>query len=536
MYQPTHVSNLTKLALSLTFLFLAASGSAQTNYLASTQQTVGKALPPGITEIMNSPRYAAATWSLLVVDLESGETVYELAPDTMLFTGSVRKTFSVGFALNELGGDHRFETPIYRRGTIDAEGVLEGDLILVASGDLTLGGRTLPDGTVAFTPFDHNEANSLEVATLTETDPLTGIRELAAEVAASGITKITGEVIVDDRLFESFRVPNGNVLITPIIINDNRIDITVTPTTPGEPALVTWRPQSVAFEVEADVMTVAAGEETDVTLTADTPGSGTVSGAIAADYAPPVPGVDVFVRTFTIEDPSSYARAVLIEALVAAGVTVTADPSAANPSSLLPAPGSYSDDAKVATFLSPPYAEYVKLILKVSHNLGANLSLMLGGLAQGATDRDTALAAERTVLTGEFGIDGEGFSFPTNGSGSPDSEATARTIVAVLSAMQSLDAFEAYREGFPKLGVDGSLASIGVDSPAKGKVYGKTGTMVVGGIYQAQVLAGYIDAKSGKRLAFAIVMNDIGPFTGLGDAIAAFEAEGQIATVIYEDN
>ncbi len=102
--------------------------------------------------------------------------------------------------------------------------------------------------------------------------------------------------------------------------------------------------------------------------------------------------------------------------------------------------------------------------------------------------------------------------------------------------METLESFESYCEGFPKLGVDGSLASVGVDSPAKGKVYGKTGTMVVEGIYKAQVLAGYIDAKSGKRLAYAIVMNDIGPFEGLEDAIAAFEAEGQIATVIYEDN
>lgn len=81
------------------------------------------------------------------------------------------------------------------------------------------------------------------VATLTKADPLTGVRALAAQVAASGITKVTGEVIVDDRLFESFRVPNGNVLITPITINDNRVDVTVTPTTPGEPAVVDWRPK-----------------------------------------------------------------------------------------------------------------------------------------------------------------------------------------------------------------------------------------------------------------------------------------------------
>lgn len=394
----------------------------------------------------------------------------------------------------------------------------------MASGDLTLGGRTLPNGTVAFTSFDHNESNVLGVATLTEPDPLSGIRMLAAEVAASGITSITGEVIVDDRLFESFRVPNGNVLITPISINDNRVDVTVTPTAPGMPAIVTWRPESVAFEVKADVMTLAAGEETSVTLAADKPGIGVVSGAIAVDYTSGIPGIDTFVRTFSLEDPGSYARAVFIEALVAAGVSVSANPRAANPADLLPAQNSYGEDTQVAAFVSPPYAEYVKLILKVSHNLGANLSLMLGGLELEVSDRDAALAAERTVLTGEFGIDGHCFSFPTNGSGSPDSEATARTVVSLLSAMQTMADFAPDREGFPKLGVDGSLAGVGVNSPARGQVYGKTGTTVVDGIYKAQILAGYIKAKSGRQLAYAIVINDIGPFTGIDDTLAAFDA------------
>jgi hypothetical protein len=32
---------------------------------------------------------------------------------------------------------------------VSNRGVLQGDLILVASGDLTMGGRTNPDGTVA---------------------------------------------------------------------------------------------------------------------------------------------------------------------------------------------------------------------------------------------------------------------------------------------------------------------------------------------------------------------------------------------------
>jgi D-alanyl-D-alanine carboxypeptidase len=54
---------------------------------------------------------------------------------------------------------HGFNTVVYLQGAVSDTGTLQGDLILVASGDLTMGGRTRPDGSIAFTDFDHNEAN-----------------------------------------------------------------------------------------------------------------------------------------------------------------------------------------------------------------------------------------------------------------------------------------------------------------------------------------------------------------------------------------
>ena len=104
--------------------------------------------------------------------------------------------------MNEIGPSHTFNTPIYRQGTISERGTLHGNLILVASGDLTKGGRTNPDGAVALTNFDHNEANSLGNAELTRLDPLAGYTELAQQIATRGIHRIAGEVIIDDRLFK----------------------------------------------------------------------------------------------------------------------------------------------------------------------------------------------------------------------------------------------------------------------------------------------------------------------------------------------
>ena len=83
-------------------------------------------LPSALAAVLQKPRYARSTWSLLVADVATGEVLYALRPDQMALTGSVRKLYSVGLALRRLGPDHRFETTVCRQGTLDAQGVLQG--------------------------------------------------------------------------------------------------------------------------------------------------------------------------------------------------------------------------------------------------------------------------------------------------------------------------------------------------------------------------------------------------------------------------
>ncbi len=182
-----------------------------------------------------------------MIDLNTGELIYNLKPDLVLLTGSLRKAFSSGLSLNELGADHRFETPVHRQGEVDGEGTLQGNLILVADGDLTLGGRVTPQNTIQFTDFDHVDANAIGSAVLTPQDPLAGLDDLAQQIADAGIKEISGDVIIDARLFDEFVVPNRERLISPIIVNENLIDVTIIPTEPGQPAMVDWRPKSAAF-------------------------------------------------------------------------------------------------------------------------------------------------------------------------------------------------------------------------------------------------------------------------------------------------
>lgn len=521
---------------------------------AALQQAFSAApLPAAITDVMNKPRYVGAKWSLLVTDLATGASFYPLNTDQMSLTGSTRKLFSVGAALDTLGADHRQTTPVYRQGTL-AGGVLEGNLILVGGGDLAFGGRRVDADTIQYTDFDHNDANALGAAVLTPQDPLYAVNDLARQVKAAGITSVNGDVVVDSRLFKPYRVPNGNLLITPTMLNENMVDVTVTPAaTADQPATVSYRPQTGALAVNGNVQTVAAGTApaTGVTLSDDTRPAClgtqgctvTVSGEIPVGYKAPLTGSDSFVGTFRIEDPDTFTRTAFVEALTRNGVAVTAPPVAPNDASKLSTtvmPGSYPPDTQVAAYQSAPFAQTAQLVLKVSLNLGANLSLSLLGLTDGERTVQGALAAERRILTTKYDIDGAQFDFPTNGSGTPDSKATPRALVQMLTAMNKTPVAAQYLAALPVLGENGSLATVGRTLPGKGHVFAKPGTTIspdTNGELQlkAQNLAGYINTKSGRTVAYALMVNDAGPVRDIAtDVSEVFEDEATISSAIYE--
>jgi D-alanyl-D-alanine carboxypeptidase len=223
---------------------------APTAAYAQSQCAIDHAnVPNDIKIVFDKPFYSDAIWGLRVDDLDSGRTLIGLQPDCLLFIGSVRKIFSVGELLNEIGPGHRYNTPVIRRGEVTADGILNGDLVLVASGDLTMGGRTNSDGTIAVTNFDHNEADSLGNAVLSEPDPLAGYKALAQQVAQRGITAVTGDVIIDDRLFQAFNF-RGQFNVRPIFVNDDVVDASIQPTRVGKRALVAIRPLSAALHIK----------------------------------------------------------------------------------------------------------------------------------------------------------------------------------------------------------------------------------------------------------------------------------------------
>lgn len=481
-----------------------------------------------IEAVIDGQDYTHAKWGVHVVDAKTGEVIYDRNGAKFATPASVTKLFSGAAALMAFGPDHRFKTHVYRRGEVK-DGTLKGDLILVASGDLTFGGRGKGQ-TAAFTNGDHTYANSgLGEATVTDTDPLYAVAELARQVKAAGIKSVTGEILIDDRLFVKARgTGSGPDVVSPVVINDNLIDAVVTPAkTAGEKAAVKVYPDVGLISVDAEVATGTEKSPVILRLNQLAPNQFTLRGSVPAGGKPQV-------RIFPIEDPALFARAALVKALRAEGVAVGA--ALARPLAFdLPAPATYAVLPTVATWTSEPFAEALKVTLKVSHNLYASALPCLLAAEKGGSTLDDGLREQGRQLK-KLGLDTGGVSFAGGAGGAPADLVTPAATVQLLRLMAKRDDWPAYKAALPVLGVDGTLATVvDKDSPAKGKVFAKTGTLVwadgVNGrsLLRSKALAGVMTTKGGRELFFALFVNDVPLPPGVGAA-----REGKVLGTLCE--
>ncbi len=484
-------------------------------------------LPAEIRAIMESPRYRNSRWGIYVADRATADVLYDLNGSEIFIPASTTKLFAGSAALDALGPDYRFETPVYRHGPIGAQGDLEGDLILVASGDLTMGGRDTPAGHIDFTSIDHINAAAAPIATLTPEDPLAGLNDLARQVAAAGIRHVTGNVIIDSRLFPP--MTKDGYILTPIWINDNLIDLTVRPGSVGQPATLDWRPHTAAYEVQADMRTVAAG-------TANSPRQGQiiVRGQIPIDKTQ-------LVRTQQVDDPPAFARTLFIEALKRQGVLVDASPTGANPAEQLPPKGTYKEEDRVGVHRSLPFAENLKLIFKTSHNQHADMLIYLLALKHGKTTFDDGMQ-EILPFLAKTGVN-EDAVWLSDGRGNESTDLfSPRTITQLLCYMATRQDFGAFHDALSVLGVDGTEAdTVTPTSPVRGMAVAKSGLTLAEELMHSRLimmtraLAGYMTAQSGRELVFAIYVNYL-PGAKIEDLFAVAGEQGKMVEAIYHHN
>jgi PBP4 family serine-type D-alanyl-D-alanine carboxypeptidase len=488
-----------------------------------------------LQSIFARPEFRHSIFGIEFYSLDRKKPVYVRNENLFFIPASTTKLVTCGSALELFGPDYVFHTNVYRTGEIDQDGILNGDLVLVASGDPNLSGRITKDGKLLFENEDHSYGGSESHGI---GDPAAVLREFADQIAAKRIMRITGRVLVDDTLFPAGEKELGTgVVISPIVVNDNLVDIIVEPgEKEGAPAILKVSPQTSYLTLINKITTVNPDGLSKIDIASDienSDGSRTVTLTGWVSSGDPV-GMD----SYAVPDPKRYAQILFAEVLRERGII--ANPALKEDRTDFKAlKSAYTAENLVAEHVSPPMTEMIKVILKVSQNLHAStMPYLLSSLIAKKEAPQAGFDLIHDFLSKNV-ADISGASQNDGAGGS--AHFTPDFMVHYLEAMTHQKAFASYYDALPVLGRDGTLFDIQVHSPAAGHVHAKTGTFGDGDMLNhgvmvtAKGLAGYVTTQKGHRLAFAIYINNVvvsDKPNAIRDIVG--QAVGEIAAAAYD--
>ena len=441
------------------------------------------------------PGVARASWGIVVDSLDRQDRLVDVNSGTLFVPASIAKLVSAATAAEAVGWDYRFETTLLTTGSV-SQGRLFGDLIIVGSGDPSIGGRGGSD-----------------------------LSTFIAAIKAAGFERIEGRIVGDDDAIEEPRPQlswawddigyTTGALFGALNLAENRTTASVAPgPEAGKPAVVSLDPRARQRPILNRVVTGSAGSSLLV-WPEQRPGELplTIAGSIPIDAQPTSLAISV-------GNPTLWFASVLRSRLIEEGIIVTGD--AVDIDDLTPAPDR-SDATTLFTYRSPTLAEIARPLLKDSINLYGEAFMRLNADKAAFPTNDAALEGLRKRLTG-WGVPDGSYQL-VDGSGLSRRDAISPdAVMTVLRRMSDPPGASPLLTALPVAGVDGSLAGRMKGTAAEGNVRAKTGTMS-----NIRSLAGYVTTRSGERLAFVVVINN---FEGTGaeanqaiDAIAVRLAE-----------
>ncbi|MFN3689808.1 MAG: D-alanyl-D-alanine carboxypeptidase/D-alanyl-D-alanine-endopeptidase [Fimbriimonadales bacterium] len=425
---------------------------------------------------------------VVVRDLETGETLYRRDAERMLIPASNMKLLVSAAALHLLGPDYRFRTRVWARGRLLADGTLAGDLILQGLGDATLEWRDL--------------------------------QALAQRVRTAGVQRVQGYLLYDDSWLDAERYGFGwssddepygyQAQMSALCAERNAIRLYARPAPQvGAPAQIRIEPEAATDYVElVNRARTAPQGARDARLEATRTRARNqivVSGAIAQGAE------EMLLGRFSVENPSRYAAHLLLKALQEAGVSVEqgiAPNMIPLPTESVESPVRALGVAKgqvvqlLAEHRSPPMRAVVALINKPSDNLLTEITLKaIGKECQGEGTTRAGIRAVQAFLQ-HAGLE-LGATHMVDGSGlSRINGVSPENLVRLLEFMHRSPYAEVFRDSLPVYGVDGTLRNRLRETPVQGNGFAKTGSL-----NRVSSLSGYLRTKSGRYLAFSIVMN-----------------------------
>ncbi len=434
-----------------------------------------EAAAEAIEKILRGPLRFGTT-GLYVVDAQTGRELFAVHPDDPLNPASNVKLISTATALDLLGPDYRYRTRVLGA-TPDDEGVIPGDVYLLGSYDPTLSRRAVAD--------------------------------LAAAVAAGGVTRIDGNVII-----------GGTSTRDGIYRSSVRVDVAAA--APGDAPTVTVTPVYDFVEV---VTTATTGKRARVKgrLTVDskviTREDGTVRLQVTVGGA--IGKGKTVSRWVGTRERHHHTAHLLRAELRANGIELGGDVAVKELPEYIDGEAALGRlPITLAEHRSDTLANIVKQVNKRSINWLSDrvLNTATALTRDEKPSMDQGVDAMYRWLEARAGIPRDKLIVDTGSGLSYRTQFSPRQIVSVVRAAAALEVrpgvepehaaqcAEAWKTSLSVGGVDGTLRRRFRASDLRGRVHGKTGTLST-----VIALSGLLEGEDGRTLAFAVVTNGHSP-------------------------
>jgi PBP4 family serine-type D-alanyl-D-alanine carboxypeptidase len=460
-------------------LLSGCAARAATPTLPTTPELPAATLARELRSLFTNSAAERAHWAVSFYSLRRAEMLYSLNPSRLMVPASIQKMLTSAVAAEQLGWDYRYTTRVLSTAPITAEGNIQGDLIVVGSGDPSINPRH-PERWRAFDDW-------------------------AAALKAQGLKIVQGRLIGDDNAFAEPAWGYGwswddlhhgyGAEPAALQFNENSVEVMVGPAIEaGRPAIISTSPIGSGLTVDVGVTTVAAGQQTLIEMSR-MPGSTflSVRGQIAVDARP-------ITLDASAENPTRFFVTALREALSRHGIFVAGGVADLDE---LRTPVATDGLHELIVDRSPPLSELIDVTLKWSRNIYAETMLLSIAAAGQPANGARGVQTLRDVLR-KWGVGDELF-LARDGSGlSRYNYVTADAMVALLTYLwRDPRHAELFQAALPVAGVSGTLANRMKATPAEGRVMAKTGTMS-----HVRSLSGYVTTLEGEPFAFSMVAND----------------------------
>lgn len=472
--------------------------------IASLLPSLALGLTDELAVAAEQARRVASALGVHVVDVETGETVYEFAPDRQRIIASNTKLLTSAAAVDRLTPGHYIETALRTRGAI-VDGALQGDIAVVGAGDPTISGRHYGD------------------------DPLHIFRQWGTDLRAAGVDRVAGDLVLVDGLFDEQQVhpdwPRDQLHkwyeapVSALSFNDNCVWVWVRPgARPGDPAQVEITPDVPTLKVRNSARTTSRARNQTIAVDRR-PGSDVinVSGWVYRGVSEP------FVVAVTVPDPELLFGHALRVGLEQAGVTIEG--------SLRVEPYLPVATWSIASIHRTSLQTVIEVVNKRSQNFYAEALLKLLGAEDCGEGSWRSGGEVVAAFLDELGIERGSYSYADGSGMSRNNRFSPRQLTTLLRHMYFHRDGRAYLQSLSYSGesdLDPPWMTSSLSERLDHDRYRRNVLAKTGGLNGVSTLSGYVKAQSGRVYAFSILCNSA------SDRWRAKKAQDQIVRTLVE--